>query len=135
MAEGRELPFLPHLGGILMADLVAPSFSSVHQMEKEGLLKLKSTRDQDVIVSIDTAHAAVESFKPHRTIGEVEAKEKKKAAAAGGSASTSAGGSIGGGAGGEAKGKKIEVSELWKPHGSTTNFWSVVEQVGLPPKE
>lgn len=92
-------------------------------MEKEGLLKVKTTRDQDMIASVDPSNAAVREFKPHSTTtGDVEAKEKKRTAAAGGEGSSSGAGT-GGGSAGDAS-KKIEVLELFKPHGSTTAFWT-----------
>jgi len=102
-------------------------------MEKEGLIKIKSTRDQDLIASVDTSNVALKDFKPHGTTGESEAREKKRAAAAGGGAASSASGPGGaGGDGGDSKGKgrKIEVVEIWKPHGNTTAFWSAVDLQG-----
>ena len=95
-----------------------------HQMEKEGLLKVKTTRDQDMVASVDPSNAAVREFKPHSsTTGDIEAKEKKKAAAAAATEGASGASSTGGSGSGDAS-KKIEVLELFKPHGSTTAFWT-----------
>jgi len=105
-------------------------------MEKEGLIKIKSTRDQDLIASVDTSNVALKDFKPHGTTGEAEAREKKRAAAAGGggggagSSSSGPGGAGDGEGDSKGKGKRIEVVELWKPHGNTTAFWSAVDLQG-----
>lgn len=101
-------------------------------MEKEGLIKIKSTRDQDLIASVDTSNVALKDFKPHGTTGEIEARERKRAAAAGGAASSSSSGPGAGDAGdSKGKGRKIEVAEIWKPHGNTTAFWSAADLHGV----
>ncbi|CDZ98176.1 Filamentous baseplate protein Ligatin, contains PUA domain [Phaffia rhodozyma] len=88
----------------------------VKAMEKESLLKTKSQKDQDLILSVDVNHAAVSTFAPHRTTGELEAREKKKAATAaipgpGGSSGTTQAGTM-------------TVKELFRPAGKNVAFWT-----------
>ena len=45
---------------------------------KEGLLKLKETKGDVVVTAVHPQHPAVAGKRPHRTIGDLEAKAKKE---------------------------------------------------------
>lgn len=100
-------------------------------MEKEGLIKLKSGKDQDSVVGVDLKHASIQGHKQHVTVAESLIKDKKKAAreaaANGGAAPGSAEGARAGdeGAGPSVKKAKVRaVREVFKPSGSTLPFWA-----------
>ncbi|KAI0696389.1 eukaryotic translation initiation factor SUI1 family protein [Cerioporus squamosus] len=84
---------------------------------KEGLLKLKETKGDVVVTAVYPQHPAVAGKRPHRTIGELEAKAKKAE-------------------GREQKEKEaeekrkgeIQVTELWKPFGTTVPLFVAAEK-------
>lgn len=99
-------------------------------MEKEGLVKLKSSKDQDSVVSVDLKHAAVQGHKAHVTVSEQQAKDKRRAAreaASGGGASAEP--SVAGDGAGPSVVKKAKVQairEVFKPSGQTLPFWTAI---------
>lgn len=93
-------------------DIKHSSFKSLSAFlrtaEKGGLLKLKDTRPDVVIVAVYPTHTDVVDHRPHHTVGEedgrrrrAEEREAQQVAAAANA------------------GKSIKVTELWKPHVGT----------------
>ncbi|KAH8101298.1 eukaryotic translation initiation factor SUI1 family protein [Cristinia sonorae] len=79
---------------------------------KEGLVKLKENKGDVLISGVFPAHPAVAAHRPHKTVGAVQAKleraeerERKEREAE------------------EKKRGEIQVTELWKPFGSTVGLF------------
>lgn len=100
------------------------------QMEKEGLVKLKSSKDQDSVVSVDLKHAAVQGHKAHVTVSEQQSKDKRRAAreAASGGGASAEPSAVGDGAGPSVvkKAKVQAIREVFKPSGQTLPFWTAI---------
>ncbi|KAI0035519.1 hypothetical protein K488DRAFT_43160 [Vararia minispora EC-137] len=82
------------------------------QAEKQGLLRLKDSRGDISITSVNVDHDDVSRHSVHRTIGEFEGKMKKQKERAEQREQEE-----------EAKGKQIAVTELWKPHQTTVKLF------------
>jgi len=132
--ERHILPFRPSWAPAPAAVIQKTSYKKVGKwlkaMEKEGLVKLKSGKDQDSVVSVDLKHAAVQGHKPHVTTAESLLKDKKKAAreaAAGGGATLGAADAGEAGAAPVVRRAKVKaIREVYKPSGSTLPFWAAV---------
>ncbi|KAI1790893.1 eukaryotic translation initiation factor SUI1 family protein [Ganoderma leucocontextum] len=84
---------------------------------KEGLVKLKETKGDVVVTAVYPQHPAVATRRPHRTVGDLEAKAKK--AGQQGQKEKEA----------EEKRKgEIHVAEFWKPFGATVPFFVSAEK-------
>ncbi|KAI0772460.1 eukaryotic translation initiation factor SUI1 family protein [Trametes elegans] len=75
---------------------------------KEGLLKLKETKGDVMVTAIDPRHPDVTSRRPHRTVGDIQAKAKKAETREQKEREAE-----------EKRKGEIQVAELWKPFGTT----------------
>ena len=73
--------------------------------EKGGLLKLKDTRPDVVVVAVYPTHADVVGHRLHRTVGEEESRRRRAEEREAQQATAAAN-----------AGKSMKVTELWKPH-------------------
>ncbi|KAI0334161.1 eukaryotic translation initiation factor SUI1 family protein [Cubamyces sp. BRFM 1775] len=79
---------------------------------KEGLIKLKESKSDVVVTAVYPKHPDVTSRHPHRTIGDIEAKAKKAEYREQKEREAE-----------EKRKGEIQVSELWKPFGTTIPFF------------
>jgi translation initiation factor 2D len=89
------------------------SFSTfLKQAEKQGLLRIKDTKGDTVIVSVNTGHEDVILHAVYRTVGELEIKQKKQREKQDKRGREE-----------EIKEKQVNVIELWKPHQTTIKLF------------
>ncbi|RDX44971.1 eukaryotic translation initiation factor SUI1 family protein [Lentinus brumalis] len=84
---------------------------------KEGLLKLKETKGDVVVTAVYPKHPAVAGKRPHRTIGELEAKAKKAESREQQEKEAE-----------EKRKGEIQVAELWLPLGTTVPLFVAAEK-------
>ncbi|RPD60842.1 eukaryotic translation initiation factor SUI1 family protein [Lentinus tigrinus ALCF2SS1-6] len=84
---------------------------------KEGLLKLKETKGDVVVTAVYPQHPAVAGKRPHRTIGDIEAKAKKAEDREQKEKEAE-----------EKRKGEIHVAELWKPFGTTVPLFVAAEK-------
>ena len=84
---------------------------------KEGLLKLKETKGDVVVTAVHPQHPAVAGKRPHRTIGDLEAKAKKEEDREQKEKEAQ-----------EKRRGEIHVAELWKPFGTTVPLFVAAEK-------
>ncbi|WVO15234.1 hypothetical protein L204_102883 [Cryptococcus depauperatus] len=85
------------------------------EVSKEGLLKIKESKGEVIVVSLDPQHPSLEAHKEYVTISQEETKLAKKAAkeAASDAALNSP----------QALSQSMAIEELWKPSGGAISFW------------
>jgi hypothetical protein len=81
--------------------------------EKQGILRLKDSKGDVVVTGVSATHVDVVAHRPFKTIGAVEASEVKAAKAAVAEA---------------AKVRPMEISELYKPHGQSVQFFEMLRK-------
>ncbi|PSS30878.1 hypothetical protein PHLCEN_2v2605 [Hermanssonia centrifuga] len=84
---------------------------------KEGLIKLKETKGDVVVTGIFPTHPAVNTHRPHRTVGSVEAKREKAEVRERKEKEAE-----------EKKRGEIRALELWKPYGPTIGWFIAAEK-------
>ncbi|KAI0651354.1 eukaryotic translation initiation factor SUI1 family protein [Trametes meyenii] len=84
---------------------------------KDGLIKLKETKSDVMVAAVFPKHPDVQTHKPHRTIGDIDAKAKKAEDREQKEREAE-----------EKRKGKIHVAELWKPFGTTVPFFVAAER-------
>ncbi|OSD03739.1 eukaryotic translation initiation factor SUI1 family protein [Trametes coccinea BRFM310] len=84
---------------------------------KEGLIKLKESKSDVTVTAVFPQHPDVLARRPHRTIGDIESKVKKAEDREQKEREAE-----------EKRKGEIQVSELWKPYGTTVPFFVAAEK-------
>ncbi|KAI9068830.1 eukaryotic translation initiation factor SUI1 family protein [Trametes sanguinea] len=84
---------------------------------KEGLIKLKESKSDVTVTAVFPQHPEVLARRPHRTIGDIESKVKKAEDREQKEREAE-----------EKRKGEIQVSELWKPFGTTVPFFVAAEK-------